>query len=88
MAYKPDPKAIQQIAEEVRALAEKAGQRGVSLEDFCGGVAIALRDVVDANVPKNNPRYADVLRVAVEAKLAGDHVGDLGVGRGNNKRLH
>lgn len=88
MAYKPDAEAIEQIAKEVRALAEKAGGIGICLEDFCGGVAIALSDVVEANVPKNNPRYADALRVAVGSRFAGDHGGDLGVFRGNDKRLH
>lgn len=88
MAYKPDAEAIEQIAEEVRALARKAGHRGICLEDFCGGVAIALSNVLEANVPTDNPRYADALRVAVGAKFAGDHGGDLGVFRGNNKRLH
>lgn len=88
MAYKPDAEAIERIAGEVRALAEKAGRRGICLEDFCGGVAIALNSVLEANVPKGNPRYADALRLAIGAKFTGGHGGDLGVFRGNNKRFH
>lgn len=88
MTYVPNTAHIDMIAETVESLAKASKARGVALEDFCGGIARAVGAILNEDVAKADPVYAEVLRTAINTGLFGEHGGDLGVFRGNHKRLH
>lgn len=88
MAYKSNMDVVQKIAQRIHAMAEQARDEGVPLEDFCGGVTIAIDQILNDNRGQRTARQIDALRIAIGIHLAGQHGGDLGVFRGNDKRLH
>lgn len=88
MPYIPNMANIDFIARAVASLSEEAGRRGVCVEDFCGGVAKGINDVLNAGLSKTDPRQAEILRAAIGVQLSDGMGGDLGGVYGNGQRLH
>lgn len=88
MTYVANAGHIDMTAEAVEGLARKAKERGVALEDFCGGIVKAIGKILNEDVARKDPAYAEALRAAIGMRLFGEHGNDLGEFRGNHKRFH
>ncbi len=84
----PNFKHIALIAASLMAMATAAKADGVSLDDFCCGIANGMKVLLDTSLGEKDRHHADVLRVAMQMQMSGDVVGELDVCHGNNKRLH